>query len=108
MSSASGPRTKGLPEVEALDRAISAAIASTPTPTLDKALTFISKAATRHKLWLATAGALALVGERGKQAAVRGLAALGVSSLTADLVAKHVFPRLRPERVATNRGRDVR
>ena len=87
-------------EIDTLDRAIHDAVASTPTPTLDKPLAQISHAANYSRLWLAIAAALAVVGgHRGRQAAMRGLTAVGASSVTANLVAKQVVPRSRPEQI---------
>ena len=41
-----------------VDRAMYEAIASTPTPALDKPLRRLSRAADKSRLWLATAGVL--------------------------------------------------
>ena len=61
-------------EVQALDVAVYAAIAATPTPTLDRAFTAVSRAADRSKLWTATAAALALAGGHdGRRAAAMPL-----------------------------------
>ena len=48
-------------EVETLDVAVYAAIAATPTPTLDRAFAAVSRAADHSKLWTATAAALSLI-----------------------------------------------
>jgi len=50
-------------QLHALDAAIYAAVAATPTPTFDKALGALSRAADHSKLWLAAAGLLAAVQE---------------------------------------------
>ena len=55
-------------EVDTVDRAIYDAIASTPTPLLDKVMTWSSNAATNSKLWLAVAVVLAATGRRGRSA----------------------------------------
>ena len=116
MTSATAPRSLGkdlggprrcekrtrrvVEEIDTLDRAIHDAVASTPTPTLDKPLAQISHAANYSRLWLVIAAALAVVGgHRGRQAAMRGLTAVGASSVTANLVAKQVVPRSRPEQI---------
>lgn len=96
-----------LAEAGALDRAVYDAVATTPTPTLDVPMVWLSNAANYSGIWLVTAGVLALAGGRtGRAAAVRGLIAVGVTSATANLVAKRLLPRKRPERPAadTRRG----
>jgi membrane-associated phospholipid phosphatase len=95
-------------EVNALDRAVSNAIASTPTPLLDKVMTWASNAATNSKLWLAVAIVLAASGRRGRRASVRGLIAVGATSITINVGAKQLFPRRRPDRMDTDKGDNVR
>ncbi len=96
-------------ELSALDRAISGAVASTPTPTLDRPMQWLSNAANNSKLWVATSAGLALLGgPPGRRAGLHGLIAIGVTSLTANAAAKQLFPRYRPERLVPNEGRDVR
>ena len=63
-------------EINRLDLAVYAAIAATPTPTLDRAFRRLSRAADHSKLWLASAALLAATGGvRGRRAAINGLAA---------------------------------
>lgn len=96
-------------EIDALDKAIYEAVATTPTKTLDKPLTRLSNAATYSRLWLAIAAVLALNGgERGRRTAIRGLIVIVTSSLSADLAAKTIFPRRRPTRTDTTHGRETR
>jgi membrane-associated phospholipid phosphatase len=95
-------------EVDALDRAVSAAIADTPTPALDGAMTWASNAANHSKLWVTAAAALAATGRQGRRGAVRGLVAVGISSLTINAVVKVLLPRRRPERSGTGKGDHVR
>ena len=95
-------------ELNALDRAISSAVASTPTPTLDEPMTWLSNAANNSKLWLATSVALSALGPNGRRASAHGLIAVGLTSITANLAAKRLFPRYRPERPVANGRRDVR
>jgi len=98
-----------LEEADALDHAVYDAVARTPTPTLDVAMDRLSDAANYSVLWLVTAGAVALAGGRaGRRAAFRGLAAIGVASAMANLAAKHLFPRNRPDRSATPATRHAR
>ena len=85
-------------EVDALDRSMAEAVLRTPTPTLDPIIRRLSRASDYKGLWLATSALVAVFdGQRGRQAAVRCLATVGVTSVAADLVAKLAFPRQRPE-----------
>ena len=95
-------------DVDALDRAVSAAIRSTPTPALDAPLRSLSRAADRSKLWAGTALVIAAVGgKRGRRAAAAGLASLGVASATVNLALKYGALRPRPQRATADAGRDV-
>ena len=52
-------------------------------------MTWISNAATYSRLWVVIAAVLAVAGgHRGRRAAVRGLTAIGATSITANLVVK--------------------
>jgi undecaprenyl-diphosphatase len=86
-------------EVNRLDLAVYAAIAATSTPTLDSAFRRLSKAADYSKLWLASAALLAAIGgERGRRAAVNGLASTALTSAIVNLVLKPLGGRHRPDR----------
>lgn len=88
-----------LSEAKVVDTAVYAAVAGTETPALDVAMRRLSGAADHSKLWFGAAGGLALLGGRGgRDAAVQGLAALGLASAFANLVAKPLTTRRRPER----------
>ena len=88
-----------LSEAKAIDSAVYAAIAASETPTLDLTMRGLSRAADRSKLWFAAAAGLALLGGTGgRLAARRGLISLGVASGFANLVAKPLTSRRRPER----------
>jgi membrane-associated phospholipid phosphatase len=88
-------------EIEALDVAVYAAIAATPTPTLDRVYAAVSRAADNSKLWTATAAALALVGGRhGRRAAVDGMASIALASTVVNVVLKPLGRRRRPDRAA--------
>jgi membrane-associated phospholipid phosphatase len=88
-------------EVEALDVAVYAAIAATPTPTLDRVFTAVSRAADHSKLWTAAAAALALVGGHpGRRAAVNGMASIALASTVVNVVLKPLGRRRRPDRAA--------
>jgi undecaprenyl-diphosphatase len=98
-----------LGEIDTLDCAIYDVLAHTPTPTLDVPMTWISNAANYSRISIAIASALAVAGgKKGRRAAIRGLAAVGVSSFSADLAAKHLFVRSRPDRQTGVAGRQAR
>jgi membrane-associated phospholipid phosphatase len=86
-------------EVNSLDLAVYAAIAATPTPTLDGVFRRLSRAADNAKLWIASAAVLATVGGPvGRRAAVNGLASVAVTSAVVNLVLKPLGRRHRPDR----------
>ena len=74
-----GP-ARWLEDAERLDMALYAAIAQTPTPTLDRAMARLSRAADRSRLSLAAAAVLAATGGRqGRRAATMGLVSVAVT-----------------------------
>ena len=91
---------RGLRELGAVDRAIYSAVAATPTPSLDEPLRRLSNAANNSRLWLAIATGLRVTGgQAGRRAAVRGTAAIGVTSALVNLAVKSAWSRQRPDRV---------
>lgn len=83
-----------------MDAAVYAAIVETEAPALDSAMRHLTRAADHSKLWFATAAGLALFGgSPGRRAASRGLLALGAASALANLVAKPLTVRSRPQRL---------
>lgn len=90
--------TAVLRDLGRLDLAVYRAIAQTPTPTLDQPLRRLSDVASRSKLWLGIAGAMALVGGKtGRRAALNGIVALAVDSAVVNLAGKMWFRRRRPD-----------
>ena len=86
-------------EADRLDTAVYAAIAATPTPTLDAALRRLSRAADHSKLWMGCSAPLAaLGGSRGRRAAANGLLSVALTSAVVNLVLKPVGHRRRPDR----------
>ena len=63
-SGAASRFTRWLDEAERLDVAVYAAIARTPTPAIDRAMSRLSRAADYSRLSLASAAVLALAGGR--------------------------------------------
>jgi membrane-associated phospholipid phosphatase len=95
------PRPAWLRDAERVDLAVYAAIARTPTPALDAAMTRLTRAADYSRLWLAAAAILATTGgRRGRSAAWSGLASVGVTAAVVNLVLKPLGGRRRPDRVA--------
>lgn len=88
-----------LRELGDLDRAVYAAIADTPTPTLDEPIRNLSNAANLSKIWIGAAAVLATVGgRRGRRAATTGLIAIGVNSAIVNQGIKRLYKRQRPDR----------
>jgi len=88
-----------LSEAKAVDAAVYAAVAGSETPRLDVAMRRLSRAADHSKLWFGCAAALGLLGgPAGRRAARRGLLSLGLASAFANMVAKPLTTRRRPER----------
>lgn len=91
-----------LKDAERVDVALYAAIAQTPTPTLDRAMARLSRAADYSRLSLTAAALLAASGGRGRRAAATGLASLAVTAGVVNLAIKPLGRRGRPDRVAEN------
>ena len=90
-----------LDEAERVDVAVYAAIARTPTPTLDRAMSRLSVAANYARLSLASAALLGGAGGRdGRRAAAQGLASVAVTSAVVNLLVKPLGRRRRPDRAA--------
>lgn len=90
-------------ELAELDRAVYAAVHSTPTPAFDHAVARVSRAADRSRIWLSVAVGMGVLGRRPRHAALVGLAAVGVTSLLVNLAVKPVVRRERPTRLETVR-----
>lgn len=86
----------GLATVSATDRAITAAVARRPYSHLDVAMRRISRAADHSVLWMGVGALLAVRRGAGRQAAMRGLLSIALSSVTANAVLKPLLPRRRP------------
>lgn len=90
-------------ELVRLDTAVYSAIASTPTPLLDRVLRGVSRAANYSKLWLASSALLAVAGgPRGRDAAVDGLASVALTSAVVNGALKPLARRRRPDRDTFN------
>ncbi|MDX2562221.1 phosphatase PAP2 family protein [Streptomyces sp. TX20-6-3] len=87
-------------DLRAIDGAVYAAVAATPTPTLDTAFRRLSSAANHSKISFAVAAGLALVPGRPRRAALAGIGAVAVASASANLLGKRLVRRPRPDREA--------
>ncbi|WP_318208426.1 MULTISPECIES: phosphatase PAP2 family protein [unclassified Streptomyces] len=89
-----------LRDLRAIDGAVYAAVAATPTPTLDTGFRRLSHAANHSKISFAVAAGLALFPGRPRRAALAGVGAVAVASATANLLGKRLVRRPRPDREA--------
>lgn len=94
-----GEARRWLADARRVDQAVYVAIARTPTPALDAAMSRLSRAADKSGIWIGTAALLAVFGgRRGTRAAVNGLACVAVSSAVVNQGAKRLGHRERPDR----------
>lgn len=94
-----------------IDRAVYRAVAVTSTPTLDRPLRRLSRAADRSVLWIGVASVLGVAGGRnGRRAARAGLLAVAIDSAVVNAGVKTVARRQRPDRAEADVpvGRHVR
>jgi undecaprenyl-diphosphatase len=95
------PSKRTLEELQQLDLAVYSAVAGSPTPSLDTGLRLLSRAADRSKISIALAAGLAAVGgPKGRNAALRGIASLAVTSAVTNGLVKPLARRRRPDRIA--------
>jgi len=88
-----------LEELHRLDQAVYAAVAVSPTPSLDAGLRRLSHAANYSRISFALAGGLVLFGgPKGRRAAVRGIASIALTSATMNVAIKPWARRRRPDR----------
>lgn len=88
-----------LGELGQLDRSVYAAVADSPTPSIDEPLRRLSNAANFSKLWIGIAAGVAVIGgTQGRHAAATGLVAVGVASAVVNQGIKRLYPRARPDR----------
>jgi membrane-associated phospholipid phosphatase/diacylglycerol kinase family enzyme len=84
-------------ELAAVDLALFERVADRPSPSLDRRLLRLTRAANHAKLWIGLAAALGVLGgRRGRSAAIRGLAALAIAAPIANLPVKLGARRHRP------------
>ncbi|PPK71035.1 phosphatase PAP2 family protein [Actinokineospora auranticolor] len=83
-------------QVGRFDQELMRRSAALPRTGADEALKKLSRSANKGLLWFGVAAALASVKGRNRRAALRGVAAIGFASTSANLVGKNLFPRRRP------------
>jgi len=99
------PWQLALADLAAIDDAVYRAVAATPSPTLDRDLARLSRAADRSVLWMGIAVGLAVAGgASGRRAAAAGVASVAVTSALANAGLKHLHGRPRPDAVAAGIG----
>jgi membrane-associated phospholipid phosphatase len=97
-----------LGHAERVDAAVYAAVARTDIRTLDRAMSRLSDAANYSRLWIGAAALLAAAGgDKGRRAAVDGLASIAVTATIVNAALKPLGSRRRPARGAP-RARHVR
>lgn len=95
----SRPAPGWLEDAERLDVAVYAAIARTPTPSLDRGMRRLSRVADHSKLNVAAAAVLVMgAGTAGRRAAGVGLASVALTSMVVNAAIKPVVRRRRPDR----------
>ncbi len=90
------------------DRRLHAWVGALPSSPADRWLRRLSVTADHGKLWLGIAALLALRPGRLRRAAVRGVAAQGLSSLLVNAVLKRLFGRVRPDLAQLQTHRQLR
>jgi undecaprenyl-diphosphatase len=96
-------------EVHAVDQAMFDAATGTSTPVLDRVLVRVSGAANYSRVWLLTAGAVAVAGgRRGRRAACQGVLAIALASAVTNVGLKPLARRRRPVRSDENQVPDSR
>jgi undecaprenyl-diphosphatase len=90
---------QALSELNKLDQKVYAAVATSPTPSLDKGLRRLSNAANYSRISGGVSIGLAVLGgPAGRKAAVRGMASIAVTSAVLNALVKPVARRARPDR----------
>lgn len=86
-----------LDRAQEVDRSVFNAVAGWSSPLLDRVMPALSIAATYSRLWMGIAAVFAVFGgTKGRRAAAEGMAAIGITSILANLVLKRLVPRARP------------
>ena len=96
-------------KVDAADQAFMGRLSADSSPLLDRFLPALSRSADFFALWIGIAAALAASeDERGRRAAVRGLASMVTASTASNVLAKNLVRRPRPAGEVTSARRPGR
>jgi len=83
--------------ITAADRAIMARISAADSPTLDRVMPGLSRAANHSVLWIGIAAGLAVTRNKwARRAALRGLASVAMASTASNMIGKGLTRRGRP------------
>ncbi|MEV4319843.1 phosphatase PAP2 family protein [Actinocrispum sp. NPDC049592] len=85
-----------LRDASQVDKRLVRRSAGLPPSRADRVLTALTKSANHGKLWFGVSAVLALRKGKTRRAAMRGVAAIGGASMSANLIGKQLFPRRRP------------
>jgi undecaprenyl-diphosphatase len=92
-------RPEVINELSRLDHAVYAAVAASPTPSLDSGLRRLSHAANYSRIsFIIAAGMAVFGGERGRRAALCGVASIALTSAVMNTAIKPWARRRRPDR----------
>src|SRR3954469_20872490 len=82
-----------------LDCELFARVAGAQAPWLDRGVPLLSRSANHSALWIAVGAGLGMAGggRRGRRAAIRGIASIGITSLVVNQGIKRVVQRPRPD-----------
>ncbi|MEU4373798.1 MULTISPECIES: phosphatase PAP2 family protein [Pseudonocardia] len=87
---------RGVDSVSRADRAVTDYIASRPPSRVDTSLRRLTRTADHSVLWFTIAALMAVRRGAGRKAAMRGVASIALTSLTANALLKPLLPRRRP------------
>lgn len=97
---------EALEELVEADIALFRAVAGYHSPILDRIMPVLSEAANYSRLWMGIAALFALVGKRrGRNAAAEAMSAVAVTSAAANLAAKSLVRRPRPQSAVPEKRR---
>ena len=86
-----------LDTAQEIDRSVFDMVAGWSSPLLDRIMPALSIAASYSRLWMGIVGLFAVFGgSKGRKTAVEGMAAIGVTSVLANVVLKGITDRPRP------------
>ena len=89
---------EALRELDEADIALFRAVAGYHSPLLDRVMPILSEAASYSRLWMGVAGLISVFGgEKGRRVSAEAMASVAVTSAVANLAAKNLVRRPRPQ-----------